>query len=481
MADTMMLEAMASKGSLLAEKWSKLPGANIRGYGDYKQVDFLRGIQNESKRAMMAQLYENTLNWLNGLDESTRTLQVGSFEKLVFPIIRAFLANLVASELVTVYPMDAPTGLIFYFEAVYGTSKGNVARGSKVYDARSGPAADYNYSSEIIQSEQISVGDGSTTNFQGNLAFLPARAGTVRFRDGEIGDGGTQLVADDSNGNLVGNIGAGTNTIIYPTGGYNFDFAAPPDNGAPIYVDYEYNMEANSNLPELDIQLTSAPVTVRPNKLRARYSAEAAQDFKAYHGISAEEEIVMFMANLIAKELNYRIIRHLAQVASAGNLTWDRTPAAGVPWIWHKESLFDALIQGSNLVFSATQRVRPNWLVCGLGAANVIETLSKFERRAETPKEGAGPQIIGRIGQYDPVIADPTYPSNQGIIGYKGGSFLDTGYVWAPYLPLYTTPTITLDDMLSRKGMMQRSATKVVNSRMYATFDITQSGGPFEP
>lgn len=477
-----MLEAYKAKGEILAERWSKMPGDHIRGYEDFDEVDFLPGVKTESSRALLAQLYENTYNWLQNLDESTRSLQVGSFEKYVFPILRALLANLVVAELVTVHPLDAPTGLIFYFEALYGSSKGTVDRGQKMYDVRRGPAADYNYTSEIIDSEVISTGDGATTTFAGTMAYTPIRSNTVRVRDGDSGVAGTQIISDNGNGLMVGDVdAAGQNTINYSTGAYNITFDVAPANGQPIVVDYEYNMEANANIPEIDLQLTSAPVTARPHKLRARWSIEAQQDFQAYHGISAEEELVMFMANEIAKEINYRILRHISTVAQAGNVTWDRTPPAGVPWIWHKESLYDALIQTSNLIFGRTQRVRGSWLVAGLDVINVLETLSKFERTSETPTEGAGPQKIGRIGRFDPVIADPTYPGENFLMGYKGSTFLDTGYVWAPYLPLYTTGTIVLEDMIARKGMMQRAALKVVNSNMYATGSVVATGGNFVP
>jgi len=85
-----MLESTQKKGLALAEKWSRLPGKTISGYGSSGTVDFLQGIPEDDlyKRACMAQLYENTLHWLNSMEESTRTLAVGSFEKFV-SILRA--------------------------------------------------------------------------------------------------------------------------------------------------------------------------------------------------------------------------------------------------------------------------------------------------------------------------------------------------------------------------------------------------------
>ena len=471
-----MLETQNARGLMLAERWSKFPGSHIRGYEKSGNIDFMQDLDEDYKRSVMAQMYENTYKWLSGLDESTRTLQVGSFEKFVFPVLRAVMANLVAADLVTVSPLDAPTGLVFYFDVIYGSNKGNIARGQKMYDVRTGPSTNYHYTDEIVEEEPIGTGDAATAQFTGNIGYTPARPSTVIITDG------AQQATDDGNGNLVGDVAAGgNNTISYATGAYDVTFAANVGNGDAVTATYEYNSEANEGTPEIDLQLTSAPVTARTQKLRARWSLEAQQDFQAYHGINAEVELVAFMANEIAKELNYKIIRHIRQVASAGAVTWDRTPPAGVPWIWHKESIYDALVEQSNLIFQRTQRAVGNWIVASTDVCNVLETISKYTGNSAgstSPAGLAGVRKIGQVGDFT-LFKDPTYPSGEFLMGHKGTSFLDTGYIYAPYLQLFTTGTITLDDMISRKGMGMRTGLKVVNSGMYSTGTLSQSGGPF--
>ena len=136
-----------------------------------------------------------------------------------------------------------------------------------MYDVRTGPAKDLHYTDEIIEQELLSTGDGFTTHFTGNLSWLPVRSTTIRITDGP------NTVVDDGNGHLVGNVNAGgTNTINPNTGAYDVTFSSAPASGARIVVDYEYNSEANTTLPEIDLQLTMAPVTARTNKLRARWS-----------------------------------------------------------------------------------------------------------------------------------------------------------------------------------------------------------------
>ena len=465
-AQSMLSESMAV-GQVLSERWSKIPGKSIRGYSKHKSVDFLEGIDDPTKRATLAILFENTLNWLQGLEETTRMVAVGSYEKFIFPIIRAVYANLVASDLVTVQPLTTSTGLVFYFDVLYGSQKGNIPQGGRMFNALTGPTANYHYSDEVIEEEAFATGSGIAA-YAATLAYTPIRAGTFRLTDG------TQTVGDDGNGALTGN---GAGTVNYATGLVNVAFTAVVANGTAITATYEYNMEANTNIPEVDLVLTSSPVTARSQKLRARWSIESQQDLQSYHGINAEVELVAFMANEIAKELNYKIVRHLAQIAAAGTVTWSRTPPAGVPWIWHKESFYDTLVAGSNAIFSATQRRQGNWIVADVTTCNVIEILDKFKPQRAANENIAGIRKIGTIGEFavykDPTLAAAAAANGTFLMGYKGNTFLDTGYIWAPYLGLYTTPTVTLDDFISRKGMAQRTGLKVVNSLFYLTGTVT--------
>jgi hypothetical protein len=466
MADTSLMEQQHASKRALVEKWSGISRDAIRGFDKARKpkLNFLSKVEDDEDRGNLAILYENTLRWVQGLDETIRTNHVGSFEKQVFPMLRALYANLAVKNCVTISPLQAPTGLVFFFEALYGSNRGAIAKGSKAFDVRTGPSSDYLYSSEQVQQEALGAGTGAVANFVGNLAEVPLRAGTVTITDG------TQRVVDNGNGSLLGDVDAGgNNTINYATGAYDVTFAANPDAGVAITADYEQNMEMTTDLPMVDINLTSSPVTARPQMLRTRYSIMAMQDFKSYHGIEAEAEVIGFMSNLVAKELNYRIIRHIRSVASAGNVTFSVANPAGVAEVLHREAFYNRLIAQSNMIYAATQRVRGSWLWCGLNVCNIIQSMSQFTRTGPAPTDGAGPQVIGSLPGFNPVIADPTFPEDEWLMGYKGSKFTDTGYIWAPYLALYTTPTVVLDDMYGRKAMMQRSALKVVNSRMYST------------
>ena len=179
------------------------------------------------------------------------------------------------------------------------------------------------------------------------------------------------------------------------------------------------------------------------------------------------------MANEILREINYKIIRQLRSVAAAGAGTWNSVPPPGVAEVWHRETLYYEFVRNSNFIFKATQRVGGNWIVAGVNVCNVLETLNKFQPTS-VPQGVAGIRKVGTIGEFT-CYKDPTFPDDEWLMGHKGGNFLDTGLIYAPYLALYSTGTIVLDDMVARKGMAQRSATKVVNANMYATGVMTSN------
>ena len=126
----------------------------------------------------------------------------------------------------------------------------------------------------------------------------------------------------------------------------------------------------------------------------------------------------------------------------------------------HKQTFIDALIEASNLIFRATRRGTGNFVVCGTNVSNVVESLYGFRPQAVA---GNGVVFVGTLQGRWSIYKDPYMDADTFLVGWKGGSFLEAGYVFAPYVPLYTTPTYVLDDMLNRKGMMSQYGVKAIN------------------
>ena len=453
----------------LVESWSDVKQSDLPNVlGDGEIVDFMEGVEGDSKRMMVAQLLENARNHLMALQETTRMIQVGEYEKFIFPVIRAAYANLVLDELVSVQPMDARVGQVFYMDAIYDSTKGSITRGNKMNSATGGPSSAHHYADEVVEDETVGTGDGATALQTGNLSWLPVRPGTVEFTDG------TQEVTDDGNGGLQGDAYSG-GTIDYVTGAFSFTFQSAPGNGDAVTVSYEYDSECQTP-PQVAIQLVSSPVVARPYKLSALWCLEAQQELKSYHGMDIESEIVSFASNEIQKEIMYKVINQLLTIANAGNVVWDINPPAGVQEYYHRQSIVNSILTASGNIFQATQRDQATWMVCGVTVATVLKGLENVNlfKPAAAAAGTVGMRYIGDVAGIR-VYEMPSLNTNTALLGRKGTSMIDTGYIYAPYMGLFTTPTIMLEDMKARKGMKLSAAKKVIDAGQFSTLTITNS------
>lgn len=438
----------------------------------------VESIEDQATRELTAVLLENERQFISNMEEDVKIQSIGSFEKFIFPIVRAVFPNLIAKDIVSVQPMAGPTSLVFYLDAVYGTTKGSVTAGDTMFSARKGHLADDQYSSELVSGETYEAyGDlttGATVCVAGSLDLGSARPGTVVLSGVTTGTNAAWSARDNGVGTFVmisGNTFAVAPTVDYATGAIStFTLGTAQKASTDVMVTYYYNSEGSPNIPIVDFNLSSVPVQAIPHKLRARWSVEASTNLKALHGMDAESELVALLAEKIRWDIDRRIISDLFTIASAGSVSWNKPAPAAVSYNDHKQTFIDALIEASNLIFRATRRGTGNFVVCGTNVANVIESLYGFRPQAVA---GNGVVFVGTLQGRWSIYKDPYMDADTFLVGWKGNSFLEAGYVFAPYVPLYTTPTYVLDDMLNRKGMMSQYGVKAINGDFYATGAVT--------
>lgn len=410
---------------------------------------------DDKRIAWTAIMLENTRQLFEAMDESTFMNNIGDFHKFAFPMVRAIFPNLIAMDLVSVQPMMSPTSQVFYLRFVYNATKGTAIAGTDIFE---NPNA--YYSSERVDEEN--VGAAGVAAHAGNLSYRPVRAGTVTFTDG------TQIVSDDGQGSLTGDInGAQPHTINYATGAFDFDFAAV--SADVVVCTYEYNMEGNSDLPELDMVIHSSPVTARQRKIKAQWGVEAMHDLNILHGVDGETELTSAIANEIKFGLDREVILDLMSMAvqgSAHNVTyWPKTTPAGISITEHKLSMMDMFVAASNVIYERTQRAEADWLVAGVGVCNYVETLPQFKREGRAAGN-RGVYYLGMLGDWK-VYKNSYMTRDNWLMGHTGTSMYETGYIYAPYVPIYTTPTVQLDDFLVKKGVASRYGKKTIDEKFY--------------
>ena len=112
------------------------------------------------------------------------------------------------------------------------------------------------------------------------------------------------------------------------------------------------------------------------------------------------------------------------KMAGAGaDITWSKTMPVGVNNIDHYDSFYTKLVEGGNIIFGATRKVQPNFMVCGLGVSSIVQVMRNF---VPSGVQAIGPHFIGTLGTLK-VFVSPDYNANDFVLGYKGTSFMDAG------------------------------------------------------
>ena len=255
-----------------------------------------------------------------------------------------------------------------------------------------------------------------------------------------------------------------------------------------------WGLENEENIPEIDIKVDSISVTAVTKKLKAKWTPELGQDLNAYHNLDAEVELTSILSEQIALEIDREILEDLVKGATAETLYWSRRPGkfldrrtgspigaglsnesllgadfTGTVSEWY-ETLVETINDVSAQIHRKTLRGGANFIVVSPEVANILEFTAGFRANvtADADRGTVGAVNVGSLSKKWDVYVDPYFPRNVVLVGRKGGSFLESGYVYAPYVPLQVTPTIFgVEDFVPRKGVMTRYAKKMVRPDMY--------------
>jgi hypothetical protein len=247
-----------------------------------------------------------------------------------------------------------------------------------------------------------------------------------------------------------------------------------------IYEDLEFE----DRIGEVSFDLESVTVSVTERKLRAQWSPELAQDVAAFHNIDAEAELTALLSEQVAAEIDREILRDLRKGA-AWDLRWDYngwkrgTTANPLTQYTQKDwnqTLITAINQISAQIHKSTLRGGANWIVVSSEISAIFDDLEYFHVSNAAPEQdqyNMGIERVGTLAGRYQVYRDPYFPPNQVLLGHKGNSLLDTGYVYAPYVPLQLTPTMYNPfNFTPIKGIMTRYAKKMVNNRFYGRITV---------
>ena len=356
------------------------------------------------------------------------------------------------------------------------------------HDPNEGDPDYNNLAAFLMNLTNLTATDSAFTTLTAQIRRLTARVASTEAATGE-----------DS----VRYVVVGTNITAGQSGAFDADVLAANAMTFPVKDQFDnvgassigalvgdlFALEANAEIPEIDIKVDSTAITAQTKKLKAKWTPELGQDLNAYHNLDAEVELTSILSEQIALEIDREIIADLVNGATAATYYWSRSPGlfvnretgaelgaasaapdfTGTVSEWY-ETLIETINDVSAQIHRKTLRGGANYVVCSPEVANVLEFTAGFRANvtADADKGEIGAVKVGSLSRKFDVIVDPYFPRGIVLVGRRGSSFLESGYVYAPYVPLQVTPTIFgVEDFVPRKGVMTRYAKKMVRPDMY--------------
>ena len=477
----------------------------------WEKSGLLEGMDNDWQKSGMATLLENQARQL--ISENSKTSPTGGtgvgdeeWSGVALPLVRRVFGNIVAQELVSVQPMNLPSGLVFFLDFKYGDSFGKFSEGDSLA-GKTGPNSPsgsvgpfgeggfygegrYGYTISQSQLTVSTTGTGASASFQDidfDSELSASLLTTSRFH--KIAIATSNFVNPDLKSVRAWNYvpqGGLTDVKVYPqftkVNGANIELIVSSsytngNSGTGSYaVDYLKETTAGNrgdfedrvgdanvdqlNIPEVNLEMRSLPIVAKTRKLKAVWSPELAQDLNAYHSVDAEAELTSMLSDYISMEIDLEILDMLigdAQTVDfwsaksgedydAATKSFQTNVFYGTRFEWY-QTLVAKLQKMSNEIHRLTLRGGANFIVVGPKIATILESIPGYmsnpgDGDATQQQFSMGVSRVGQAGGRYTIYKNPYMSENQILVGFRGSNFLETGAVYSPYVPLITTPLV---------------------------------------
>jgi hypothetical protein len=380
-----------------------------------------------------------------------------------------------------------------YGEGRYGYSVNDAKAASLTSTFATASWADVGFDSELSASAAAGQIVKVTVSKAGGANELPATTDAEAVRSFQV-----DAIAA---GTLVSTIGqfnyvSGNNVVLFISASNNFHGATSTVVYSEVPVAYDrgdfedstLNSAGNTttalDIPEIDLELKSEAIVAKTRKLKAVWTPELAQDLNAYHSIDAEAELTSMLSDYISLEIDLEILDMLKSNALTTEY-WSTTVGeeyvqgawsniGGSSNAYTKNAWFQTLgvklNKVSNKIHQLTLRGGANFIVASPDVCTILESIPGFVVNADKDamQFAAGVTAVGSMSNRYTVYKNPYMTSNEILMGYRGNNFLETGAVYAPYVPLIMTPLVyDPQNFTPRRGVMTRYAKKMVRPEYY--------------
>ena len=517
--------SVQSDAARLSGKWEKT--GLLEGLKGSTKNNMGIILENQAKQLVV----ESSQTGGGAASAGTFTAGVGEqWAGVALPLVRKVFGQIAAQEFVSVQPMNLPSGLVFYLDFQYGTDKAPFAAGSSVYGDAEGFASNsttgglygagrfgysINNTSSAASAFASASADWSDLNFDSAYSASAVADDYLKFTVAK-----SALPGLDEDGIRGFSLVSGSSTVSLPaftsedaTNIYFIVAEANVTSGGDVKIEYQLqptdknrgdfedgNNAINGNntpisIPEINVQMKSSAIVAKTRKLKAVWTPEFAQDLNAYHALDAEAELTSILSEYISLEIDLEILDMLMENASAGTEVWSAvnnqsfssTTGNGTTsdlgfynsqgqWF---QTLGTKIQKLSNVIHQKTLRGGANFMVLSPAVSTIIESIPGFagdvDGQVDKANYAFGVQKVGALGGGKiKVYKNPYMTENQILLGFRGTQFLESGAVFAPYIPLIMTPLVYDPETFTpRKGLLTRYAKKMVRPEFYGKIQVS--------
>lgn len=375
-------------------------------------------LQNQQESMLEQSIHEAPTNVTGGVDK---------FDPVLISMVRRSVPAMLAFDIFGVQPMKGPTGLIFALRAQYGA--------------------------------QPAIGDDTT-------------AKEAQFNEADSGYTGAGR--NPVNGTDVGTSGV-TVGNDQPTPG-----TSDASSTDPFAADFGYGVGMHTTLAEMlgeeadwakmSFTIEKMSVEAKSRGLKSEYSVELAQDLKAIHGLSAEQELASIMSTEVTNEMNREIIRRTYNMAILGAQesdiatpgTYDLDVDSNGRWSVERfKGLMFQIEREANAIAINTRRGKGNWIICSANVASALAMTGLLDTAGNTKVtpgnvDPVGNLFVGTMNGMIKVYVDPYVTIDMCVVGYKGANAYDAGAYYCPYVPLTLYKNVHSDSFQPRLGFKTR-------------------------
>jgi hypothetical protein len=521
-------KSLQADAARLAGKWSK--SGLLEGISnEIEKNNMAMILENQAKQIVSEQ--SNT-----GTGASFSAGQGEQWAGVALPLVRKVFAQISAKDFLSVQPMNLPSGLVFYLDFKYGTNTVGFANGDNMYGnvstANDKMSVDEEVSGGLYGAGRFgySINSASQANAAStlNLAATSASLGYAANLDPAnyrvISVPTSSLTTPDLEGVRAFKFLSGSTAtditsnpeltaVSASAGGVYINFVAlkataggalgaataaiatnsvlfqkqPADNSRGDFEDTTGALK----IPEINVQLASEAIVAKTRKLKAQWTPEFAQDLNAYHSIDAEAELTSLLSEYISMEIDLELIDMLIQDAvtterwsAVNNKNWNGTSWDTTSSVFYNTqgqwfgTLGTKIQKVSNKIHQKTLRGGANFLVCSPTVATILESIPGYAADTNGDKMdfAMGVQKVGQLNSRYRVYKNPYMTENVILLGYRGSQFLETGAVYAPYIPLMMTPLVYDPTTFTpRKGIMTRYAKKMIRPEFYGKIFVSDA------